>query len=116
SVTLADIVERDRDGELVAFPTEWDEEEHGPAPKIRVTTSRRAKPGLAAGIGDRVLLRVDTLDDEDDVIRHSGRVIKILDRSRHRVLGIFRANPAGGGRLVPVDKKAMGRELSVPPH
>ena len=36
SVTLADIIERDRDGELIAIPTEWDEEAHGAAPKIRV--------------------------------------------------------------------------------
>ena len=115
-VTLADIVERDRDGELIALPNEWDEEEHGPAPKIRVMTPRRAKPTEIAGIGDRVLLRVEPLDDEEEVIRHTGRVIKILDRARHRILGIFRANPAGGGRLVPVDKKALGRELSVPPH
>lgn len=115
-VTLADIVERDRDGELIALPNEWDEEEHGPAPKIRVMTPHRAKPNEVAGIGDRVLLRVEALEDEDEAIRHTGRVIKILDRARHRILGIFRTNPAGGGRLVPVDKKALGRELSIPPH
>lgn len=115
-VTLADIVERDRDGELIALPNEWDEEEHGPAPKIRVTTPRRSKPHEVAGIGDRVLLRVEAVDDDEEAIRHTGRVIKILDRARHRILGIYRANPAGGGRLVPVDKKALGRELSVPPH
>lgn len=115
-VTLADIVERDRDGELIALPNEWDEEEHGPAPKIRVHTPRRAKPQEVAGIGDRVLLRIEALEDEDEPIRHEGRVIKILDRARHRVLGIFRANPSGGGRLVPVDKKALGRELTIPAH
>jgi ribonuclease R len=115
-VTLADIVERDRDGELIALPNEWDEEEHGPAPKIRVHTTRRAKPQEVAGIGDRVLLRIEAPEDEDEPIRHEGRVIKILDRARHRVLGIFRANPSGGGRLVPVDKKALGRELTIPAH
>jgi ribonuclease R len=115
-VTLADIVERDRDGELIALPNEWDEEEHGAAPRIRITTPRRAKPHEVAGIGDRVLLKIDVLDDEDEAIRHEGRVLKILDRARHRILGIFRANAAGGGRLVPVDKKALGRELNIPPH
>lgn len=115
-VTLADIIERDRDGELIARPNEWDEDEHGSAPKIRVTIPRRAKPNETAGIGDRVLLRVEPADDDDDTIRHKGRVIKILDRARQRVLGIFRANPSGGGRLIPVDKKALGRELSIPPH
>jgi ribonuclease R len=31
------------------------------------------------------------------------------------VLGIFRAAPGGGGRLAPIDKKAVGRELAIPP-
>ena len=30
-----------------------------------------------------------------------------------RVLGIFRALPDGGGRLIPVDKKQVGRELNI---
>jgi ribonuclease R len=116
SVELADIAERDPDGDLIAVLDEWDEEEHGAPPKIRVLTSRKAKPHETPGIGDRVLLRIEPIEDEGDGIRHQGRVIKILDRARHRVLGIFRANPAGGGRLVPVDKKALGRELAIPPH
>jgi len=115
-VEVCDIIERDRDGELIAVPNEWDEEAHGPAPKVRVMSSRRAKPAEIAGIGDRVLLRVDPADDEEDPIRHKGRVIKILDRAKQRILGIFRKNPAGGGRLVPVDKKALGRELAIAPN
>ena len=47
-------------------------------------------------------------------ILYRGRPIKVIDRARHRVLGIFRALPAGGGRLVPVDKKNLGRELAIP--
>src|SRR5437016_2515227 len=39
-VVLADITARDRDGELIALPTEWDEEAHGAAPKIRVQVPR----------------------------------------------------------------------------
>jgi ribonuclease R len=113
-VTLADVTGRDSDGELIAVPAEWDEQEHGPPPKIRIATPRKPKPGEAAGIGDRVLLRTDeTRGDED----HTGRVIKILDRAKQRMLGIFRKHPHGGGRLVPVDKKAIGRgELTIPPH
>ena len=30
------------------------------------------------------------------------------------MLGIFRGLPNGGGRLVPVDKKQLGRELTIP--
>jgi ribonuclease R len=115
STVLADIAERDADGELIAEPTEWDEEAHGVAPKIRVMTARRAGPGEAAGIGDRVLLRVEETGEDGEAIRHSGRVIKIIDRAKHRVIGIYRGVAGGGGRLVPVDKKALGRELAVPP-
>jgi ribonuclease R len=31
------------------------------------------------------------------------------------VLGIFRSLPGGGARLEPIDKKQLGRELSIPP-
>src|SRR5712692_3336946 len=58
-VVLADIAARDADGELIAIPTEWDEAAHGPAPRIRIHIPRRARPGEAAGIGDRALLRVE---------------------------------------------------------
>ena len=44
---------------------------------------------------------------------YSGRVIKVVDHGKTRVLGIFRALPAGGGRLIPVDKKQVGRELNI---
>jgi ribonuclease R len=107
-VVLADITGRDSDGELLARPTEWDEDAHGAAPVIRVTTPRRAKPGEVAGVGDRALLRVERAGEETN-----GRVIKLIDRAKHRVLGIFRGLPDGGGRLVPIDKKQLGRELAI---
>ena len=113
STVLADVTARDRDGDLIATPDEWDEVAHGPAPKIRIHVSRKTKPGEAAGLGDRVLLRVEETE-EDDGIRHSARVIKIIDRPKARVLGIFRASPKGGGRLEPIDKKMLGKELTIP--
>ncbi len=115
SVLVADITERDADGELIAVPTEWDEEAHGTAPRIRIATPRRAKPGETAGVNDRVLLRVEQTGEADEAVRHAGRVIKVIDRAKHRVLGVFRALPGGGGRLSPVDKKQVGREIAIPP-
>jgi len=109
-VVLADVTGRDADGELVARPTEWDEDAHGAPPTIRIATPRRARPGEVAGVGDRALVRVDRHGEE-----FTGRVIKLLERSKHRVLGIFRGLPGGGGRLVPVDKKQLGRELAIHP-
>ena len=110
---LADVTARDRDGDMIAVPDEWDEAVHGPAPKIRLHAPRRARPGEAAGIGDKVLLRVEETD-EDGGIRHRGRVLKILDHAKHRVLGVFRALPQGGGRIEPIDKKMLGKELNIP--
>ncbi|MDP2411824.1 MAG: ribonuclease R [Pseudolabrys sp.] len=110
---LADVVSRDRDGDLIAIPDEWDTDAHGPAPKIRLHVPRATRPGDAAGIGDRVLLNVEETN-EDGGIRHRGRVIKIIDHPKRRVLGIFRVNPKGGGRLEPVDKKMLGKEFAIP--
>ncbi|CAN7575215.1 ribonuclease R [Bradyrhizobium sp. LjRoot220] len=109
---MADVTGRDTDGELLATPTEWDEEEFGAAPKIRIHVPRRPQPGTAAGIGDRVLLRVEKTDDTEGT-PYRGRVIKVVDHARTRLLGIFRKLPNGGGRLVPVDKKQAGRELNI---
>jgi ribonuclease R len=108
---MADITGRDSDGELIATPTEWDEEASGTAPKIRIHVPRRPQPGTAAGVGDRALLRVEKPDAEGGA--YSGRVIKVVDHAKTRVLGIFRKLADGGGRLVPVDKKQAGRELNI---
>ena len=112
STVLADITARDRDGDLIATPDEWDEDAHGPAPKIRIHVPRKMRPSEAAGVGDRVLLRVDETE-EDEGIRHRGRVIRVIDRPKHRVLGVFR-KAGSGGRLEPVDKKMLGKELHIP--
>src|SRR5215213_5269402 len=115
SVVLADITHRDKDGELIAVPTEWDTEAHGEAPHVRIRIPRKARPMEIPGVGDRALLRTEESGEEGEAIRHSGRVIKVLDRARQRQLGIFRALPNGGGRIEPVDKKMLGQELAVPP-
>ncbi|MFH0298803.1 ribonuclease R [Bradyrhizobium sp. 31Argb] len=109
---MADVTGRDADGELIATPTEWDTEENGTAPKIRIVTPRHQKRGTTAGVGDRALLRIE-MTDEADGTPYRGRIIKVVDHARTRVLGIFRALPEGGGRLVPVDKKQAGRELNI---
>jgi ribonuclease R len=113
-VVLCDITGRDVDGELIATPTEWDEEAHGEAPRIRVHVPRRARAGEAPGVGDRALLRTERLSHPEDGILFQGRPIKVIDRARHRVLGVFRRLADGSGRLVSIDKKSSGRELAIP--
>jgi ribonuclease R len=114
ATVMADITSRDSDGELIAIPAEWDEVESGEPPKIRINVPRRPPPGTAAGVGDRALLRVEKLEERDrEGTVYRGRVIKVVDHAKTRVLGIFRALPDGGGRLIPVDKKQAGRELNI---
>jgi ribonuclease R len=113
-VVMADIAARDRDGELIALPTEWDEAAHGPAPRIRLRPpSGRARRHEAAGVGDRALLRIEESGKSNEAIRYRGRVIKLVDRAKERVLGIFRTRATGDAVLIPVEKKQANAELLV---
>jgi ribonuclease R len=111
-VVLADITARDRDGEFLASPAEWDVG-NGAAPKITVAMPRGGKrPGQPApGIGDRVLMRVEASASEPG--RYTGRVIKVLGKNKSDIIGVFRAGPEGG-RIIPVEKRAQGREVAIP--
>src|SRR5947209_12032159 len=84
---MADITGRDADGELIAAPAEWDEVESGEPPKIRIHVPRHARPSATAGVGDRVLLRVERSDDGEGAA-YRGRVIKVIDHGRSRVPGV----------------------------
>jgi len=117
-VLLSEIKRRDREGDLVAQPLEWDEAESGAPPQILVERARegRRKQKAAApapGVGDQVILKLTRLRGVDG-FAYSGRVLKIMGKARAAVLGIFRALPDGSGRLVPIDKKAQGREAIIP--
>jgi ribonuclease R len=113
AVVVAEIFGRDEDGELLAVPAEWDEQEQGAVPKIRLRFARLPDAGPAPGVGDRVLLRTEKSED-DETAAYAGRVIRTLEKARATALGIFLKLAAGGGRLQPVDKKSLGRELAIP--
>ncbi|MCK0210034.1 ribonuclease R [Starkeya koreensis] len=116
AVVMAEVIERDEDGELIATPIDWDEEEHGEPPRILVRLARRGRTaGPAPTIGDRVLLKTEEIPEADGLIRHNGRVLKLIEKARALTLGIFRKDAQGGGRLVPIDKRNMGREFAIPP-
>ncbi|MDQ6703712.1 MAG: VacB/RNase II family 3'-5' exoribonuclease, partial [Pseudomonadota bacterium] len=118
-VVLADMIARDRDGDLLAAPAEWDMGQ-GPAPQILVMAKARQKPGAPAPApapGDRALMRVELVPGaEPGEPAYTGRVVKLLPCAKTQVLGIFRTEMRGGGRIVPIDKKNVNRgELSVGP-
>lgn len=116
-VLLSEIKGKDRDGDLFAAPLEWNEADQGTAPRILIERVRefRAKrhAAPAAGVGDHVLLKLTRLKGVDGFL-YSGRVLKIMGKGKAQVLGIFRALPDGSGRLIPIDKKAQGREALIP--
>jgi ribonuclease R len=115
AVTLADITGRDRDGELIAVPAEWNAEEVGPPPRISIHAPRKPRPGQPLpGVGDRALVRTEPdRDAGPDDPPYVGRVVKLLSRARSRVLGVLRVAPNGVARIEPIDKKQIGRELAI---
>ncbi|PWB80356.1 MAG: ribonuclease R [Methylocystaceae bacterium] len=115
AVVLADITGRDRDGELIAVPAEWNADELGPAPRILVHAPRRPRPGEPLpGVGDRALIRAEPdRDAGPDEPPYAGRVVKLLSRARGRIIGVLRIAENGAARLEPVEKKQAGRELVI---
>lgn len=116
STTVAEVTGRDRDGELIATPLEWDEERMGAKPRITLFIPKKSRKGdiPPPGIGDRVLVKAER--DREHANGYIGRVIKLLTARKDRTIGIFREDKTrGGGRLVPVDKKARGTELIIRP-
>ena len=95
-VVLADVCARDTDGELIAIPTDWDEAERGPAPKIHVRAMRRARPSEVAGVGDRALL-IDPLAARGSQLRVRGPgragCGRGLSSSRHRGAPVTAIDP-----------------------
>jgi len=104
-VTVLQVTGRDADGELVAEPMEWFEEQGAP-PKVLIAPV--GGKGPAAGVGDRVLARLSK--EGADGYDYTARIIKALARKPATVLGVVREAP-GGGRIEPVDRKQ--KELIV---
>jgi len=100
-VTVLEITGRDRDGELVAHPTEWPEG-NGDPPLISIAPTRtRQTP--APGVGDRVLARLSRDGDG-----WTARVMKVLEKKPLAAIGVIERD-----RIVPIDKKQ--RELALDP-
>jgi ribonuclease R len=110
TTVLAEIYTRDRDGDLLAKPADWDESQ-GPAPTIVLHLPRKPRPGTPVpGLGDRALVRTEiNRDATGKEPGYTGRIVKILAKARTQVLGIYRAGPGVGGQVLPVDKKTANK-------
>ncbi len=107
-VTIIEITHTDTDGDLIARPVSWPGETPPPLIVIAPDTKRRPKRDSLdeppAGVGDRVLARIEKSDDES--YPFEAHVIRRVGKGAERVLGLLRrAKGTKIARLIPVDKK-----------
>ncbi|MCT8998514.1 ribonuclease R [Chelativorans intermedius] len=101
-VVVLDIFSRDAEGGLIARPAEIDEDDEGPVPLVTIRAQRGGR--TVAGLGDRVLARV--LPAEDDAgPAYTGRILKVFEKRRRAVLGVFREMQDGTLRIEPVERR-----------
>ncbi|MEM8876722.1 MAG: ribonuclease R [Pseudomonadota bacterium] len=109
-VFVAEITGRTADGEPLARPTNWDEEDGAPPPIIVLPDKGKTARPLP-GLGDRALIR---LLDDDGGNERLATVIRLLERPSAGILALYRELGDGSGRLQPVDKKDR-KEYAVEP-
>jgi ribonuclease R len=96
-VGVADVVERDPDGDLFVRLAKAGED----APAVRLAPSRAEQAAGAPGLGDRVLVRFERLEGGE----YEARLIKRLGQSAHKVLGVVRRGRREV-RIDPVDRRS----------
>ncbi len=96
-VAVVDVVSVDREGDLIAKPAAWPDDEE--PPRILVLgEGRRSRQTL--GVGDRLLARLSRIGEG----RYEARVIRRLTRPPKTVMGILE-KADGGLRLRSTDKR-----------
>jgi len=96
-VGVADVTERDADGDLFIRLVKGGED----LPLIRLAPSRDEAVTGAPGMGDRVLVRFERLENGET----EARLLKKLGQSAHRILGVIRKSNREI-RVEPVDRKS----------
>jgi ribonuclease R len=87
----------DRDGEALARPVVWDGQ--GRPPIIFMAAEARGQAALAPGA--RVLARLRKIGPD----KYEGRTLKRLAEKTGSIVGVFRAEANGGGRIEPTDRR-----------
>jgi ribonuclease R len=110
-VTVLEVKEIDKDGDLVAEPLSWNVDE-GPRPRAIVTEQPIEKSGRSAGVpagpGDRILAKLIKLDEPSPAgALYEAVVMRRLPREKQSMLGIYRAGGLRGGSIDPIDRKAL---------
>ena len=98
-VTVLDIFGRDSDGSLLGRPTEATD-----GNGELIVLIRASRGGPVAGIGDRVLAKTFPTDTASGP-PYTARIMKVFERRREAVLGIFRTATDGTLRILPVERR-----------
>jgi len=107
-VGVADVVERDGDGDLYVRLTKAGED----APAVRLAPGRGEAAAGAPGLGDRLLVRFEVGENGE----REARLIKRLGQSAHQVLGVVRkagVKARGEVRVEPVDRRSRTSVILV---
>jgi ribonuclease R len=96
-VGVADVVEKDVDGDLYVRLVKAGED----APMVRLAPGKDEKVGGAPGLGDRLLVRFETLESGE----LEARLIKRLGLGAQKVLGVIRKQRKEV-RVEPVDRRS----------
>lgn len=106
-VSLVDLIEVDRHGDLIGRPAEW--KQAGPPPIIVVEAGGATKREFGQlSVGDRILARLQ----RSGANRYEAKLIRRLQAAPDQILGVFEL-AEGLGRIRPTDKKQR-QELLVP--
>lgn len=103
-VGVADVVERDVDGEMYVRLVEASED----APRALLMPDNSGRTGPAPGMGDRLLVKFSKGADGWEA-----RLVKKLDSERARVLGVIRKSNREV-RVEPVDRRS--KDVLLVPH
>ena len=103
-VGVADVVERDVDGEIYVRLVEASED----APRALLVPDRAGRAGPAPGMGDRLLCKFQRGEEGWEA-----RLIKRLDAGTNRVLGVIRKSNREV-RVEPVDRRS--KDVLLVPH
>ena len=96
-VGVVDVIERDVDGELMVRLVKGGDD----TPTVRLAPDRKEASAGAPGLGDRLLVRFETLESGET----EARIIKRLGAGAQRVLGVIRKGRRET-RVEPVDRRS----------
>ena len=108
-VAVLDVFGRDKDGDLLARPAEWDET-HGEAPVVHMKIPKFSA-GATPGVGARVLAKIFP-SEHGGGPAYSARVVKVFDKRREAALGVLKKLADGSWRAIPVDRRQSEFQIS----